>query len=298
VRRSIAVRSSAILFALVASCTTTFELPDGGPASEGGVDAPSRPPRGELDAGGSPSVYTPCLTQDECPGTFCNLDYPQGICTPHCSSHAECPENGFCEGGLCRPRCQGGANECRNDMFCDAQRGVCYPSCSARPDATVQRCPTFGDECQSSSCASWRTPPPVALGLPCTSGAQCANRECLLAAGGWPRGTCTQYMRAPGAVAWLAEGPLPSGGCLDAFAVVPLDGSEGDLAACVPRCMIDDDCRDGYRCDHHVLFDGPEHTDGACVPWWCAGPFVVPCSPDRTCMPFSGTLNACFRSPP
>jgi hypothetical protein len=185
-------------------------------------------------------------------------------------------------------------------MFCDPSLGACFGSCSARRDADAQRCRFPGDSCQASWCESTHIFFGAEIGEACAGGPQCAWRACLGNDDyGWPGGMCVQLMRAPGADAWLAPGPLPSGGCLDQYAVVPLTGSEGDLAACVPRCTTDGDCRSGYRCERHVLFDGPEHTDGACVPWWCGNPLDRACPADHACTTFStDSLRACFRPPP
>jgi hypothetical protein len=286
----------ALASALLAlGCATEPAPVDAAVADSAVIDSQVRPPRDPIDAGG-PTVFAPCRNDDDCGGMFCNLDYPRGICAPSCATDADCPEYGACLDHYCRPRCEPGANQCRDDMFCDPDDAVCEASCSARPDADAQRCPTIGDECRASYCARAETFVAGAIGAPCMAARDCTNIGCVPALNGWPGGMCGQIMRAPGLASWLTEGPVPSGGCLDAYAVVPLAGAEGDIAACVPRCLVDGDCRDGYRCDHRVVFEGIEHTDGACVPWSCGSPFDRPCGPDRACVSFSGVQSACFRS--
>lgn len=288
----------ALLALVCAACTGPSVIDDAGIADAAldATDDVGRPPR-QPDAGRS---YGACSAPRDClgAGEVCDQQYPRGMCRPPCTDDASCPEGGACQVGYCMPRCVPGANDCRDDQYClvDAP-GLCFPSCSTRADATSQHCQSF------YACAAFGCDPPrsggAAIGAPCADGSECRTGLCWTPDTGWPGGMCTQVLRLPSDASYLGRGIMPSGGCEDAFVVLPAEsgGFEGDEGQCVPRCHVDADCRDGYLCDHFGLFDAPRHDDGGCRPWTCTE--TSPCPAGRTCARFDPSVPpACFRMPP
>lgn len=298
------LRSSLAALVLACACGVPAREGDAGDAATTDAmnDAPARPPRAVVDAGMGPQRA--CSGPGDCESDeICDHDFPHGLCTHRCSDDTQCATGTLCEGGLCFARCDPGANQCRQDAFCYdlsigiiEARAVCYPSCSPRADATDQRCDVAA--CVASFCASTHYGP-RAVGDPCSTASDCATNQCGSERAGYPGGMCYRLMRLPPFAAWLDPGPMPHGGCPD-DEVVTGSGTEGDAAVCMPRCIADADCRDGYRCDHTGgVWGGAVHDDGACVSWIC-GTSHSSCPADRTCAIFEATQSraACFRVPP
>lgn len=258
------------------------------------LDAPARPPR---TYDGGVTTYHQCTSAAECPdGVVCNADFPRGACTPRCTTDADCPEAGACRVGVCYASCTSGGAWCRDDEVCID--GACFASCTARTDMPELACRVGA--CLSNFCTS-AAPGPGADGAPCTSYHECASLHCLVEASGWPRGMCVRVVRMPGVEAFAAPGPMPSDRCPDALAVgvAQFDRvTEGEGAYCLPRCVVDDDCRDGYRCERHGSWGAPVHDDGVCVPWPC-GPSFPDCVSPRVCFPYgTHSATACGRTTP
>jgi hypothetical protein len=289
----------ALPIALVLSalaCAPTLESPYGeaGADARETLDASRRPPRA-LDAA-IETLFGECALDTDCPsGARCNRAFARGVCQVPCDP--DCPVGSTCVGSLCFEDCTPGANECRDDALCiDAPGGleVCYPSCSdVVPDRHCGFGSCIGGVCRTGIRGS------LPVGSPCTvaTRAECESTTCQPVEGYWPGGMCTVAIRMPAHEDYLVPGPMPAGGCDDGLVALGTGYQlEGDAGYCVPRCVADTDCRDGYRCERRGVFDAPLHDDGGCVPWTCG--YIerdTPCSPDRECRPLSGVMrSACF----
>jgi hypothetical protein len=210
-------------------------LPDAGSDAALASDAgpPPRPPRADAGPG-----FAQCASNDDCAeGEICNFDFPQGLCTPRCTTDADCPFDGACipELDACLPRCALGSGSCGPDQLCIAP-GLCVASCSPREDATEQAC--SGDlVCLRNFCEPDRVVSGAPVGTPCTRAGDCASGRCATDVNDrFPDGSCTQLMRVLPDSAWFEPGPMPSGGCLDEHALLPGPGAlEGDAGHCQPR---------------------------------------------------------------
>jgi hypothetical protein len=254
-------------------------------------DAWARPPR-TYDAG--TTFYRPCGAPGGCePGASCDSEFPTPRCTRRCTADADCPENGVCQTGSCYARCVSGGAWCDEDQLCTGT--ACVASCTARSDMPSLTC-TMG-QCASNYCTT-ATGGNGAVGAPCTAFGDCASLHCQTEASGWPGGMCVRLARMIALDAYLAPGRMPSGRCLDAEALgTNGTATEGDLALCLPRCLTESDCRDGYRCDRLGAALAPVHDDGYCVPWGCAAT-DPPCDAPRVCRAYAAAGNlACMRGP-
>lgn len=286
----------AVVACLIGCGAPTTVAVDAATPDAPSVDAFPRPPRVPIDAGGI-ATRTCASVRDCLDGEICDRDFPRGRCAPTCTTDADCPTATLCDYGRCLARCDLGSNQCPADAMCLAissgpqmARAVCSASCSPRADATDQRCQV--SECRANYCTN-ATFGSGAVGDACASNADCVTGQCLRTL---PGGMCARYMRMVSSAELLAPGPMPHGGCDDTEAI--RGTLEGDLAYCVPRCRVDTDCRDGYRCDLVGLDpSAPTHDDGACTAWRCDD--TSPCPAGRTCAGYGITsLRACFVTPP
>jgi hypothetical protein len=258
---------------------------DGGPGPDAPTDAVVRPPR--TDAGST--VYAPCAAAEDCPpGFFCDTEFPAGQCSLPCMADDECPEEGRCFFGSCYRGCRrGGGSWCRHDQLCLPTEGVCFASCTSRLDMPELAC-SGGLTCVDNHCTTSRGGA-GAIGAACTTLADCATRRCIRAEEGFPDGMCVRLTRMVAIDEWLAPGPMPVERCPDGTVVGlgPTDhASEGENALCLPRCVTDGDCRDGYYCERRGVWSAPVHDDGYCSPWRCDGtPLTVPpCAAPNACV--------------
>lgn len=271
---------------------------DAGTIADAPGDGGTRPPRTD----GGTTVYTRCASATDCaPGFLCDLQFPGGQCTLPCVSDAECPEDGRCLGGGCFRRCRaGGGAWCRDDQLCMGTSAVCVASCSVRPELPALRCAS-GLACLDNYC-SRLLGGPGALGAPCASAEECSTRRCLGLSASFPEGMCARLVRMVSIEAWLAPGPMPVGRCPDGSVVGLGPGdtaTEGDDAYCLPRCVSDDECRDGYYCERHGTAGAPLHDDGFCTPWLCPAFGIIPdCPAPNVCVRDAAGLSACRRPPP
>lgn len=267
---------------LGSACAPSPGARDASTNADAPVDAPLRPLRS--DAG--TTIYTTCASPADCPtGFVCDRQYPFGLCTLGCTSHADCPEAGRCIDAQCVPTCRPGGGEwCREDQLCDPVIRACVVSCSQRADLPELGC-TIG-ACLSNDCRT-TLPGPGPLGAACTADADCASLRCALSTEGFLDGMCVMATRMLGADAWLDDGPMPAGRCPEGSAVgsswLANSIAAGELALCLPRCVADGDCRDGYYCERRGAWDAPLHTDGYCAPWPCALRYVPRCEPPHVC---------------
>jgi hypothetical protein len=171
----------------------------------------------------------------------------EGLCLDGCESDAECTRAGY----ACRP----------SDLSDPESPTACRPACTAD-----SQCVNDGFVCNDGTGLCLAPFVEAALGLDCTSNAECEGGRCVTeAASGWSAGMCT----FPGC---RLSGTGPSEPCPTDSTCVDDGGGDPELGVCVPSCPATS-CRAGYAC-----------AAGACQPDCTA----ASCTDARTCNDASG----------
>jgi hypothetical protein len=158
-------------------CERTGDCPDGVDTDAGGgTEQDASGGRLDGESGDTGDAATSCLTDEDCPeDAFCE----SGLCVrsvvPGCTTSAECPPNAQCVAGVCEediapPECVS-ESDCPSGFFCGLdgrclERGVgCVDGFDCGP----------GETCVSGRC----TPPECAVPEDCGAGATCEEGACV-----------------------------------------------------------------------------------------------------------------------
>lgn len=273
-KHSIQLFFAAALCAIVGtacSSSKTADMPDMGP----GITFDAGPDLGGPDLGpdlaGPPpagNVGAPCEAAMDCTGDAACIpapDFPGGYCTIDCAA-VDCPTGSLCvpvdrTNTICLDECDPAAatRQCRAGYGCAETMfgAICVPGCTDDTDCpTDTQCDTSGGN--GGSCYA----PGASVGDACVDDTMCpAGGFCYAEDfAGWPGGACVQF----GCDAASGSGCPADSTCIP--------GRRSGL--CVADCMIDADCRTGYRCADNAALAGTKY----CAPILAASDIGQPCS--------------------
>lgn len=297
------LRSSLLLFALVAGC-------DGGGGGSDGGGGDAGAPASEL--------FGPCESDAQCPGegAICRRaedGYPGGYCTVPCADRTPCDAFGVYHHcatrqgetqSYCEQRCLNGVDCGRPAYTCVGELppsgGYCIGVCSSDEDCGG------GSVCDpyTAVCSDATTEVGAITGEPCAGSEDCRSGQCFVdqnAAGqptGWAEGYCVSNCILPVGYnnsSFFAGDAFPNGGCPGDAICLPADFSktaQGDLGRCYDQCVADGDCRTGYTCLQDIqLASGAtsSYSNGLCVPGDCSD---TGCPSGYTCQTVTTTSGA------
>ena len=245
---SIQLFGVAALCALLASACS--ESTTAGEPDLGGITFDAGPDLGGPDLGpdlagppGGGNVGAACETTTDCTGIAqCapEPDFPGGYCTIDCTAD-DCPTGSACtpvgrDSAICLDECDPAAatRECRTGYGCANTMGgasVCIPGCTDDTDCadgTVCDTTANGGACYTEGSAIGDACLDSAM---CTAGGFCYAEDFQ----GWPGGACSEF----------GCDPTDGTGCPAGAICGP--GFRGN-GLCFAACMLDTECRTGYRC--------------------------------------------------
>jgi len=218
----------------------------------------------------------PCSWGMQCEGGMCIAEsvgstrtgFSDGTCTELCIEQP-CSVGDVCvdlrDGLYCLPACGGESGECRPGYVCHSLLGACFPSCKNTG------CPG-GMQCLPEGECGYEAATLTVLGGPCAGDSECQTGYCVTAFSGgeftgWHSGMCVQ--------------PCTDDGCPDGSEPVVL----GQEPWCLPACLPDAPCREGYVCSPVAQACLPDCTLG----WMCGEGYL--CMADGTCQVDWAELN-------
>ncbi|MDP3279258.1 MAG: hypothetical protein Q8Q09_28970 [Deltaproteobacteria bacterium] len=282
-------------------------------------------------------TYRRCVVNEDCNRTLssdgsieiCDSQFPGGMCRKlSCTTDTQCGRLGICAGAKgCLPFCDRASDSClAYGGLCLAfaipfeARTGCFPACNPRgpnPTSEGDRVCAMRTQCDPyvGACSSRVRTEGAENGAPCRDDGECRSAFCIpevdsrlgMRPTGFLQGYCTSQAPLPAeSVFTAARGMnLPTSTCPTGSVVIPAPMSPvGTAARCLKACMVDGDCRSGYRCDR--INDGagmPQYRNGACVPLDCSVPGAM-CPAGTQCQSASGddagaalfTGQRCLRS--
>lgn len=243
-------------------------------------------------------LFGPCEADSQCPGegAVCRgavEGYPGGYCTVPCTDRTPCDARGVyhhCatrEGedqAYCERRCLNGIDCGRNAYTCAGELppsgGFCIGVCTSDEDCGGDSvCDPYTASCSESVGETG-----AITGEPCADDDGCRSGQCIPEeneAGqpsGWVGGYCVSNCILPTGYNtndFFAGDAFPNGGCPGDAVCIPADFSQtavGDLGRCYDQCLLDTDCREGFRCLQEInLQSGGVRmfSNGLCLPWDC-----------------------------
>jgi hypothetical protein len=221
---------------------------------------------------GTASVGDPCEEKQECSSGLCLQEsrygewtgWREGYCTRTCRT--DCKEGGVCvafaDASYCLSVCESDG-ACRLGYLCHPGLGACLPDCREGFDCDGEVCgpdgfcafPAWDTTSGSSGTATDGTQTDeggnngtdvgmdAEIGAPCLGSSQCLS------------GMCLPEQQTVGGIAW--QGGMCTQSCTSSCPPDSVCALAGANWYCLPRCLSDAGCREGYVCDWSV---------DACVP--------------------------------